>query len=141
MTRTRESGTVRRAARTRRAGHHGDKSTHVGEASVTTVGPHDNVFAVLYLPDADEWLAKAELARAIQRLIGTLGLTQIQAAAALGGAQSDMSNLARGRLAGYSMERLYRFLNALGQDVRIVVRPKPRTRPQATVRALVRRTA
>jgi predicted XRE-type DNA-binding protein len=108
---------------------------------VTTVGPHDNVFAALDLPDADQWLAKAELARAIQRLIGTLGLTQIQAAAALGGAQSDISNLARGRLAGYSMERLYRFLNALGQDVRIVVRPKPRTRLEATVRALVRKTA
>lgn len=137
----RESSTVRRAASTRRAGHHGGKATHVDEASVTTVGPNDNVFAALNLPDADEWLAKAELARAIQRLIGTLGLTQIQAAAALGGAQSDISNLARGRLAGYSMERLYRFLNALGQDVRIVVRPKPRTRPQATVRALVRKTA
>lgn len=137
----RESNTVRRAARTRRAGHHGDNSTHVDEASVTTVGPNDNVFTALNLPDADEWLAKAELARAIQRLIGTLGLTQIQAAAALGGAQSDISNLARGRLAGYSMERLYRFLNALGQDVRIVVRPKPSTRPQATVRALVRKTA
>lgn len=137
----RESRTVRRAASTRRAGHHGDKSTHVDEPSVTTVGPHDNVFAALNLPDAGEWLAKAELARAIQRLIGTLGLTQIQAATALGGAQSDISNLARGRLAGYSMERLYRFLNALGQDVQIVVRPKPRTRPQATVRALVRQTA
>jgi len=107
---------------------------------VTTVGPNDNVFAALNLPDAGEWLAKAELARAIQRLIGTRGFTQIQAAAAIGGSQSDMSNLARGRLAGYSMERLYRFLNALGQDVRIVVRPKPRTRPEATVRALVRQT-
>jgi len=108
---------------------------------VTTVGPHDNVFAALDLPDAGEWLAKAELARAIQRLIGTLGFTQIQAAAALGGAQSDVSNLARGRLAGYSMERLYRFLNALGQDVRIVVQPKPKSRPEATVRTLVRNTA
>ena len=108
---------------------------------MTTVGSDDNVFAALNLPDANEWLAKAELARAIQRLIGTLGLTQTQAAAALGGAQSDISNLARGRLAGYSMERLYRFLNALGQDVRIVVRPKPRTRHEATVRILVRQTA
>jgi len=125
-----------RGARPRRA-----KATHVDEASVTTVGPNDNVFAALNLPDADEWLAKAELARAIQRLIASRGLTQIQAAAALGGAQSDISNLARGRLAGYSMERLYRFLNALGQDVRIVVRPKPRTRTQATVRTLIRQTA
>jgi predicted XRE-type DNA-binding protein len=109
--------------------------------SVTTVGPHDNVFAALDLPEADEWLAKAELARAIQKQIERRRLTQIQAAAALGGAQSDISNLARGRLAGYSMERLYRFLNALDQDVRIVVQPKPKTRRQATVRALIRKTA
>ena len=91
----RESSTVRRAASTHRAGHHGDKSTHVDEASVMTVGPNDNVFAALNLPDADEWLAKAELARAIQRLIGTLGLTQMQAAAAIGGAQSDIRVNAR----------------------------------------------
>jgi predicted XRE-type DNA-binding protein len=108
---------------------------------VTTVGPDDNVFAALDLPDADEWLAKSELARAIQKQIAGRRLTQTQAAAALGGAQSDVSNLARGRLAGYSMERLYRFLNALGQDVRIVVQPKPRGRRQATVRTLVRKTA
>lgn len=112
-----------------------------GENSVATVGPHDNVFAALELPDADEWLAKAELARAIQKQIERQRLTQVQAAAALGGGQSDISNLARGRLAGYSMERLYRFLNALGQDVRIVVQPKPRTRRQATLRALVRKSA
>src|ERR1700733_14932478 len=108
-----------------------------GEHSVATVGPQDNVFAALKLPDADEWLAKAELARAIQKQIERQQLTQVQAAAALAGAQSDISNLARGRLAGYSMERLYRFLNALGQDVRIVVQPKPRSRRQATLRALV----
>ena len=111
------------------------------ETSVATIGPHENVFAALDLPDADEWLAKAELARAIQKQIERRQLTQVQAAAALGGVQSDISNLARGRLAGYSMERLYRFLNALGQDVRIVVQPKPRTRRQATVRALIRKTA
>lgn len=108
---------------------------------MVTVGPNDNVFEALGLPDADEWLAKAELARAIQKQIERRRLTQIQAATVLGGAQSDVSNLARGRLAGYSMERLYRFLNALGQDVRIVVQPKARTRRQATVRTLIRKTA
>ena len=137
----RKPKTMRPAARTRHTGHHRGMAIRPDETSVTTVGPDDNVFAALNLPDPDEWLAKAELARAIQRLIETRRLKQIQAATALGGAQSDISNLARGRLAGYSMERLYRFLNALGQDVRIVVRPKPRTRPQATVRALVRKTA
>ncbi len=127
-------------SRTSRAGR-ANRSRGAAEADVTTVGPSDNLFAALELPDADEWLAKAELARAIQKQIERRRLTQIQAAVALGGAQSDISNLARGRLAGYSMERLYRFLNALGQDVRIVVQPKPRTRRQATVRALIRQTA
>ena len=38
-----------------------------------------------------------------------------------------------GKLAGFSMERLMRFLNALDRDVRIVVSPKPRGRGKATV--------
>ena len=98
----------------------------------------DNIFADLGRPDADELLAKAELARAIRHLIAARGLTQAVAARLLGIAQPDVSNLHRGRLAGFSMERLYRFLNLLGQDVRIVVQPKPRSRTRATVRTLVR---
>ena len=98
----------------------------------------DNIFADLGRPDADELLAKAELARTIRQLIVARNLTQVAAAAVLGVAQPDISNLHRGRLSGFSMERLYRFLNSLGQDVRIVVQPKPRTRARATVRTLVR---
>ena len=128
-------------ARPSRLAHQAAKANDADEASVATVGPNDNIFAALDVPDAEEWLAKAELARAIQRHITARRMTQMQAAVALGGAQSDISNLARGRLAGYSIERLCRFLNALGQDVRIVVQPKPRTRRQATVRAMVLRTA
>ena len=110
------------------------------EETVTTVGPNDNIFAALELPDADEWLAKAELARAVALVIRERRLTQTAAARMLGVVQSDISNLYRGRLAGYSLERLYRFLNALGQDVRIVVQPKPRSRKAATVRTTVRST-
>jgi predicted XRE-type DNA-binding protein len=98
----------------------------------------ENIFADLGRPNADELLAKAELARAIRRLIAERGLTQAAAAEVLGVAQPDVSNLHRGRLAGFSMERLYRFLNALGQDVRIVVQPKPRSRARGTIRATVR---
>lgn len=101
----------------------------------------DNIFADLGRPHADELFAKAELARAVRHLIAERGLTQAAAADVLGIAQPDVSNLHRGRLAGFSMERLYRFLNALGQDVRIVVRPKPRSRARATVRMLVRVSA
>jgi predicted XRE-type DNA-binding protein len=117
--------------KTRRSTGKGDE-----EEAIYKVG--DNVFADLGRPDAVELLAKAELVRGIRHLIAARGLAQAAAASLLGIAQPDVSNLHRGRLAGFSMERLYRFLNALGQDVRIVVQPKPRSRARATVRALVR---
>lgn len=82
-----------------------------------------NVFADLGLRDAEERLAKADLAIAISREIESRGLTQAGAAELLGVAQPDVSNLMRGRLSGYSMERLTRLLNALGQDVEIRIRP------------------
>jgi predicted XRE-type DNA-binding protein len=82
-----------------------------------------NVFADLGLPDPEERLAKADLAIAIGREIESRGLTQAQAAELLGVAQPDISNLRRGRLAGYSIERLTRLLNVLGQDVEIRIRP------------------
>jgi len=82
-----------------------------------------NVFADLGLPDPEERLAKSDLAIAIAREIESRGLTQAEAAELLGVAQPDISNLRRGRLAGYSIERLTRLLNALGQDVEIRIRP------------------
>ncbi len=82
-----------------------------------------NVFADLGLSDPEERLAKADLAIAISREIQSRGLTQVQAAELLGVAQPDVSNLMRGRLSGYSIERLTRLLNTLGQDVEIRIRP------------------
>jgi predicted XRE-type DNA-binding protein len=82
-----------------------------------------NVFADLGLPSSDERLAKADLAITIAREIESRGLSQADAAELLGVAQPDISNLKRGRLSGYSIERLTRLLNALGQDVEIRVRP------------------
>ena len=128
-----------KGTRSKAAGRAGQRVTN--DDVVTTVGSGDNVFATLELPDADEWLAKAELARAVAGEIAKRGLTQMEAATTIGVSQSDVSNLARGRLAGYSMERLYRFLNMLGQDVRIIVQPKPRTRARATLRTSIRRSA
>lgn len=82
-----------------------------------------NVFADLGLPDPEERLAKADLAIAIARTIRDRGLTQTEAAALLGITQPDVSNLARGSLSDWSIERLTRLLNRLGQDVEITVRP------------------
>ena len=84
-----------------------------------------NVFADLGLPDAEQLLAKADLAIEIARVIEERGLTQADAAEIMGVDQPKVSALVRGRLDGFSMERLYRYLNALGRDVEIVVRPTP----------------
>jgi predicted XRE-type DNA-binding protein len=92
-----------------------------------------NVFADLEIPDADEALAKAELARQIGVILAQRKLTQTGAAAVLGIDQPKVSALIRGKLEGFSTDRLFRFLNALGQDVAIVVRPALARRVGATV--------
>ena len=92
-----------------------------------------NVFADLGLPDADGRLVKAELAQKISQIMTQRQLTQIEAAELLGIDQSKVSALLHGRLLGFSLERLIRFLNLLGQDVQIVVKPKPYRRPHATL--------
>lgn len=93
-----------------------------------------NVFADLGLPDADALLAKARLAQRIADLAAARRLTQVQTARLLGTTQPKVSALMAGKLAGFSIERLIRFLNALGQDVDIRVVPKPRRSGPATVR-------
>lgn len=87
-----------------------------------------NVFADLNVPNPEEALAKAELARQINRVIKKKKLTQNQAALVLGVDQPKISALISGKLSGFSLERLFRFLNELGQDVTINVKPKSRTR-------------
>ena len=80
-----------------------------------------NVFEDLGLPNAEERLAKALLSREISRIIQEEGLTQAEAAELLGASQPDVSNIIRGRLSGFALERLTRYLNALGRDVEIRV--------------------
>ncbi len=80
-----------------------------------------NVFADLGLPNADARLVRADLAIAIVREIRTRGWTQAQAAERLGVAQPDVSNLKRGRLDGFSQERLLTMLRRLGVNIEITL--------------------
>jgi predicted XRE-type DNA-binding protein len=81
-----------------------------------------NVFADVGLPRPELALAKAKLVRRIRDLIGEKKLTQFKAAELLGLDQPKVSALVRGKVAGYSLDRLIRYLNALGQRVEITVR-------------------
>ncbi len=82
-----------------------------------------NVFADLGIAKPDTALAKADLVRRIREIITERELTQAKAGGLLGLDQPKVSALLRGRVEGYSLDRLFRFLNALGQQVEITVRP------------------
>lgn len=82
-----------------------------------------NVFADLGLPCPEENLVKAELAIQINKLIKNRMLDQKAAAKLLGIDQPKISALSRGRLAGFSVERLFKFLSVLDQDIEIIIRP------------------
>ena len=87
-----------------------------------------NVFADLRIPHPEQYLAKAELAAQILRVVQQRRLTQTATGRLLGITQPKVSALLNGRLDGFSSDRLFRFLNALGCDVRITVsRPHPQT--------------
>src|SRR5947208_14155659 len=93
-----------------------------------------NVFSDLRIPNPHQYLAKAELAAKILQIVQERGLTQAATGKLLGISQPKVSALLNGRLDGFSSDRLFRFLNALGCDVRISVsRPRPRARGQVRV--------
>jgi predicted XRE-type DNA-binding protein len=96
-----------------------------------------NVFADLGVANPDLALAKAELVQRIRDLIAKRKITQAQAAELLSLDQPKISALVRGRVSGFSIDRLFRFLNALGQQVEIYVMPTPKRARSEPARAIV----
>jgi len=82
-----------------------------------------NVFADLGLPNPEQELLKAHLTLHIYKIIKARGLTQSQAGEMLGIKQPHVSALMRNRAGNFSVGRLIEFLNRLGQDVQIRVKP------------------
>ena len=91
----------------------------------------DNVFADLGYSRPEEAAAKAELVHKITKIIERRRLTQAEAADVLEVDQPKISALKHGRLSGFSLDRLVRFLVLLGSDVHIVVKAQPRSRRRA----------
>ena len=81
-----------------------------------------NVFKDIGVPNAEEHLVKAQLVFKIDTILKKRGLRQVQAAELFGVRQPDVSKMLRGDFRQFSVERLLRFLVALGQDVEIVVK-------------------
>jgi predicted XRE-type DNA-binding protein len=93
-----------------------------------------NVFADLGFDDPEEMLLKAELVRQISKAIKERGLNQYQAAEVLGIDQPNVSSLVRGRFSKYSLERLFKYLNALGRDLEIVVKLSPNSDSKPSIK-------
>jgi predicted XRE-type DNA-binding protein len=92
-----------------------------------------NVFEDLGFADSKEMLIKAELAFKINSLLKHRGLKQNEAAKLLKTSQAKISLLNHGHLKGFSLEKLMNYLVRLDRDIKIIVKPKPRSHPIATI--------
>jgi predicted XRE-type DNA-binding protein len=97
-----------------------------------------NVFADLGLRDSEQELLKAKLTVQIYRLLKERGITRQEAGKLLGTTQAQVSALMRCKPVSVSVGRLMEFLTALGQDVRVTVRPAPRRRKAGAMSVVVR---
>ena len=81
-----------------------------------------NVFEDLEFPNPEEAKAKADLSIQIYETIKRKKLTQKEAAKIMGIDQPKVSDIVRGKLSKYTLDRLMRFLRLLGRDIEIRVK-------------------
>jgi predicted XRE-type DNA-binding protein len=92
-----------------------------------------NLFGDLGLADAEERQTKLRLAYAVNQILEGDRHTQAAAASLLKVNQPKISALQHYKLEGFSVERLMMFLTALGRDIEISIRKKPRSRSSARI--------
>ena len=83
-----------------------------------------NIFADMGLANSEERLAKAKLASKIIEISKERRLTQKKMVAFLGIDQPKISALYNGRLSGFSIDYLIKFLMILDQDIEITIKEK-----------------
>ncbi len=108
------------------SGDVGDMAATVGSGNV-----HDD----LGYDHPEEMQVKAEIVYRIARSIEERGLTQEQAAAIMGLDQPKVSALLCGRFRRYSLDRLFRLLLMLDNDVSIIIEPKSKEHGHLSVLA------
>jgi predicted XRE-type DNA-binding protein len=95
-----------------------------------------NVFADIGIPNPEEHRLKADLVISVRQTIDAKKLTQVEAAKRMGLSQPDVSKLLRGHFRTFSIERIMKMLNKLGQDVTIGVTPAQRKTGETKVAEL-----
>lgn len=85
------------------------------------IDPERNVWLQLGFRDAETHFLKAELVLRLENTIDALAITQSAAAKRIGTTQPELSKILRGKFSEVSLERLMKFLAALGHDIEIRV--------------------
>jgi predicted XRE-type DNA-binding protein len=103
--------------------------------------PTRNVWLQLGFPDAEQHYLKAGLVLRLDKAIKSLGLTQRAAAQRIGTTQPELSKVLGGKFTEISLERLMRFLTALGYDIEIKIGATQANKPGDVIIRDARRTA
>lgn len=98
-----------------------------------------SIFEDLGFPDAEEAQAKSRLAIEIFLIIKAKKLTQKEAAKIMKTSQSHVSDILRGKLSHFTIDRLLRCLLALGKDVEIKITKSKKRSPRIYVSDGVKR--
>lgn len=91
---------------------------------ITVTESSGNVFVDLGCKNPDEKKLKAKIAASINSIIKHRHITQKEAAKVIGVTQPQISDLKKGKLKHFSVERLFEILNALDRDVEIIIKKK-----------------
>ncbi len=83
-----------------------------------------NIFADLDIPDAENEKLRLHLLAAIREWVSSSGLTQTEAAAAMGVKQPTLNDALNGRYHKFTIDRLVRMLSDVGKQVNITVTDK-----------------
>ena len=106
------------------------------QEEIEIVTSSGNVYADTGHPNPEEAMAKAELAILISSAIKSKKLTQKKAAELIGVDQPKVSAIIRGQLSGFTIDRLLRFLMALGMDIIIEAKPHTSTATPAHIQVI-----
>jgi predicted XRE-type DNA-binding protein len=96
-----------------------------------------NIFADIGFDNAEEMQLKSELVRQINKTIKERELTSVQTRDLLNLNEEVLSNLSKGRLTELTLENLFRYLNILGRDLEVVLKPRSTSNSQGKLQVTI----
>jgi predicted XRE-type DNA-binding protein len=93
-----------------------------------------NVFSDIGFDNAEEMLLKSELVRQINKIING---SPLQSKELLDLDEKILTNLSRGKLTELTIESLFRYLNILGRDLEVVLKPQSTSNSQGKLKVTV----